>query len=309
MTLRVILDTDIETDCDDVGAVLTLHALAQSGKLQIAGMIASTRDLDSALYLKALLLELGSPEIPVGGNMHLPHGQNYLAHVERCQKILYTKARDFKYLQPEIADGLRLYRRLLAASPDGGVRICAIGLFTLLAALLESPADDISPLTGRELLAQKVEAIYSMALAAYPAGCDRFNYAMDKAAAAKVLNEVPCKIVISALGSDVLTGAELMQTASGESVAALAYRVFGGRDPAFRRPSWDQMTVLAASSEYPLVLREVCGGNIIFDAATGENRFTGDLCGNRYFMVGHESAAYFARLIEDLMLKAVRRAN
>jgi len=307
MTLRVILDTDIETDCDDVGAVLTLHALAESGKLQIAGVIASTRDPDSALYLKALLLELGSPEIPVGGNMSLAHGQNYLAHVGRCQKILYTKVRDFKHLQPDIEDGLRLYRRLLAASPDGGVRICAIGLMTLLAALLDSAADDISPLTGRELLAQKVEAIYSMALASYPTGCDRFNYAMDKAAAAKVLNNAPCKIVISALGSDVLTGAELMQSTPGESVAALAYRVFGGYNPEFRRPSWDQMTVLAASSLYPHALREVCGGGIVFDAETGESRFSGQADGNRFFMVGCRTPQYFARLIEDLMLKAVGR--
>lgn len=303
---RVILDTDIETDCDDVGAVLTLHALALRGKLGIAGVIASTRDMDSALYLKALLLELGSPEIPVGSNMHLPHGQNYRLHVERCQKILYTKTRDFKHLQPEIEDGLRLYRRLLAAAPAGSVRICAIGLLTVLAALLDSPADDISPLTGRELLAQKVEAIYSMALAAYPVGCDRFNYAMDKDAAARVLNHAPCKIVISALGSDVLTGAELVQSTPKESVAALAYRVFGSYNPEFRRPSWDQMTVLATSSEYSQVLQEVCGGTILFDAATGENSFTGEVGGKGYFMVGRQTPQYFARLIEDLMLEAVK---
>ncbi len=303
---QVILDTDIETDCDDVGAVLTLHALAQRGKLGIAGVIASTRDIDSALYLKALLLELGSPVIPVGSNMSLPQGQNYLDHVVRSQAILYTKARDFKHLRPEIEDGLQLYRRLLAAASDGSVRICAIGLLTLLAALLDSAADDISPLTGRELLAQKVEAIYSMALAAYPAGCDRFNYAMDKASAAKVLNDAPCKIVISALGSDVLTGAELMQSTPQTSVAALAYRVFGSFNPEFRRPSWDQMTVLATSSAYSQVLAEVCGGNIVFDAVTGENRFTGEVAGNRYFMVARQTPQYFARLIEDLMLKAVK---
>lgn len=303
---RIILDTDIETDCDDVGAVLTLHALAHQGKLGIAGVIASTRDIDSALYLKALLQELGSPEIPVGSNMFLPHGQNYLDHVGRCQKILYTKARDFKHLRPEIEDGLRLYRRLLAAAPDGSVRICAIGLLTLLAALLDSGGDDISPLTGRELLAQKVEAIYSMALAAYPTGCDRFNYAMDKAAAAKVLNNAPCKIVISALGSDVLTGAELMQSTPQTSVAALAYRVFGSYNLEFRRPSWDQMTVLAASSAYSQVLAEVCGGNIVFDTATGENRFTGEADGKGYFMVARQTPQYFARLIEDLMLTSVK---
>lgn len=55
-----------------------------------------------------------------------------------------------------------LYRRLLAKQPDHSVSICSIGFVTALAALLESEADDISPLSGVELVRRKVKCLYVM---------------------------------------------------------------------------------------------------------------------------------------------------
>jgi hypothetical protein len=59
-------------------------------------------------------------------------------------------------------NGVTLYRRLLAAA-DSPVEILEIGFLQVFSALLESRGDEISPKTGRELVAQKVSHCWVMA--------------------------------------------------------------------------------------------------------------------------------------------------
>ena len=71
-------------------------------------------------------------------------------------------------MQPVIAkynilpDGYMLYRRLLASQPDHSVSIVSIGFVTCLSQLLQSEADEYSPLSGVELVRRKVKCIYLM---------------------------------------------------------------------------------------------------------------------------------------------------
>ena len=62
-----------------------------------------------------------------------------------------------------IPSAVALYRRLLSGQPDGSVTIVSTGFFTNLAALLDSEADEFSPLSGRELIARKVRQVSAMA--------------------------------------------------------------------------------------------------------------------------------------------------
>jgi inosine-uridine nucleoside N-ribohydrolase len=71
----------------------------------------------------------------------------------------------FRRTHPDYADlpeGWRLYRQLLAKQPDHSVSICSVGFINALAQLLQSEADEHSPLNGVELVRQKVKAIYVM---------------------------------------------------------------------------------------------------------------------------------------------------
>jgi purine nucleosidase len=62
----VILDTDISSDVDDVGAVAVLHALANQKKAHILAMMVSSGDPWSAPCLDALNTWFGRPDIPIG---------------------------------------------------------------------------------------------------------------------------------------------------------------------------------------------------------------------------------------------------
>lgn len=56
----------------------------------------------------------------------------------------------------QVPDAVAVYRAALAGAADRSVAISSIGLLTNLAALLASPADEVSALTGAELVARKV---------------------------------------------------------------------------------------------------------------------------------------------------------
>src|SRR5690554_1064831 len=56
-----------------------------------------------------------------------------------------------------------LYREVLAQQPDNSVTIVSVGFSTNLARLLDTPPDDFSPLTGKELVAKKVKLLCTMA--------------------------------------------------------------------------------------------------------------------------------------------------
>ena len=62
------------------------------------------------------------------------------------------------------------YRKVLASQEDGSVRIASIGITTNMRDLLNSKPDKWSPLTGKELIAAKVELIVWMDMM-YNFGC------------------------------------------------------------------------------------------------------------------------------------------
>ena len=64
--VKVIFDTDMITDFDDVGALACLHALADAGECEILATISSTRGNASVGAVEVINHYYGRPDIPVG---------------------------------------------------------------------------------------------------------------------------------------------------------------------------------------------------------------------------------------------------
>src|SRR5207237_4193332 len=64
--VRVIFDTDIGPDVDDVGAAAILNALADNGEARILAMGACTSSEWGAPCLDAINTYYGRPDIPIG---------------------------------------------------------------------------------------------------------------------------------------------------------------------------------------------------------------------------------------------------
>ncbi len=64
--VRILFDTDLQTDCDDAGALAILHALADAGEAEILGLVVSSGDPWAAGCADAINTWYGRPDLPVG---------------------------------------------------------------------------------------------------------------------------------------------------------------------------------------------------------------------------------------------------
>src|SRR3546814_19991491 len=53
-SVKIIVDTDMHTDCDDAGALAVLHALADRGECEILAIMSSTKDPYAAPTVAAI---------------------------------------------------------------------------------------------------------------------------------------------------------------------------------------------------------------------------------------------------------------
>ena len=258
MSQHLILDTDIDTDCDDAGALAVLHSLIGAGECNLLGVVCSVPVPACAGAVRAINAWYGRAALPVGlvavpDYASAPAWRAYRAHHDSFLQpasgrdpynVVLAKTRPADDPEPENA--VRLYRRLLAGAPDQSVTICAIGTLTALAQLLASPADELSPLAGRELVSCKVRELVSMAAAAFPAGREVFNWSMDLPSAAAVIGAWPTVLTVSPCGATVLTGARFVPAAPASHPVREAYvrHLLGGPDN--NRSSWDLVAALYA---------------------------------------------------------------
>ena len=131
--VKVIFDTDMLTDFDDVGALATLHALADAGECEILGTVASTRGTPAIGMVEIINAYYGRPDIPVGANRELGLGPLGRSHAIYDIYVDMVKARKdvVKHPSSETApDANETYRKILAAQPDGSVTICSVGFTT-----------------------------------------------------------------------------------------------------------------------------------------------------------------------------------
>ena len=307
---KVIFDTDMYTDFDDVGALAVLHALADAGECEILGTVVSTRKSPSTGMVELINGFYGRGDLPIGA----PRGAGLGPDVdpEAAKNPSYRLYADTVAAHPELRfptgdaapDANDVYRRLLAAAPDKSVTIVTVGFTTNLRRLLESKADAASPLDGPALVAKKVKSWYAMACW-YPEGVE-YNSSADAASSKAVFAAWPTPVWFL----DVTYG---FAVKCGVPVSKLDDAVNPVRD-AFRRalrdyketekghPAWDEVTVLAAVRAGQGLFGEERGTFEIVDEK-GRNRWTKKADGNHRVLTEKTPKAEIARLIDELMAR------
>lgn len=247
--VNIILDTDIAPDYDDVGALAMLHALADSGKVNLLATISCNTYGTTAATLDAINTYFGRPDVPVGVTRGLlpnqPCNQGW-------DTLIISNYPHQIFSNDEAQDAVKLYRKILAGQPDKSVTIVSVGFFTNLAALLETEPDEFSELNGQDLVRQKVIKLVSMAagMGKQNEGAYEFNVVIDIPAARKVFSEWPTSFLVSGfeIGEQIRTGIRLMHNSSIQnSPVKSAFALALKRDQnVFGRNSWDQTAVLVA---------------------------------------------------------------
>ena len=280
----VILDTDMGPDCDDVGALVTLIDYAKQYDFDILGVCNCTSNRSGMGTIDAIARRCGYPVENLG-----QWDQPGFMDDESCHKYTDEIAQRFseKYVAGTlaVAPSVEFYRRTLANAPDDGVVIIVIGMLNTLSALLDSEPDEFSPLSGKELIKAKVNALVSMA-AILPEGreCNVLN---DYKAAENVFTNWPTAMFLSDfhIGWQIITGFDADKP-QPENPLYESYRLW--TDGRCTNSSYDltavQFAVLGEGEFYSLL--EPCRLEF-YDAGTGTpdaTRAIPDPEGRIYFM-------------------------
>jgi len=273
----VILDTDISLDVDDVGALALLHALADRKEAKIAGVVVSESlhnydGLWGPPLVDIVNTHYGRPDIPIGvyKGPHRDIGR-YGTFAETVVNAGFPHDLTDAFAAE---DGVKLYRRLLSEAPDSSVTIVSIGYLTNLEGLLRSQPDEISPLTGRELIVAKVRQ-WSCQGGRYPeSGSEQgLNFGHYPKSSQFVIENWPGRIMFvgDELGSRFQAGGSLMASLDpSDNPVALAFKAFNGGKAIETR---DHLAVLYAvrgmQHQGQVYFRAVTQGRNKFEARAG----------------------------------------
>jgi hypothetical protein len=304
-TVNIIFDTDMDTDCDDVGAIAILHVLADRGEANILATMVSSKYEWSVPCLDAINTYFGRAYLPIG----VVKGPG--APTDRGSRYTKQIADRFPHdlTADKAPDAVELYRQILSSEPDRSVVIVTVGYLTNLSNLLKSKPDRYSPLTGKELVAKKVEHYVCMG-SRYPIEDNPGiwgNFKPDPAAVVHVAAEWPTKITFTGGGKfaeDLATGARLATQVPVDSPVRCAYELyFGGTSK--KRHSADQIAVLVAvrgtGKPWKLVTE---GYNHIFPNGNHEWGVTPNDPRHQYIsaLADGVQPSHVAKVIEDLMV-------
>lgn len=299
--VNLIFDTDLGPDYDDVGAMTLMHALADSGQVNILATLSSNKDERVVPCIEVLNTYFKRPNIPVGA----PKSEGGVS-LTSWHKVKWTEALPANYPHKtaktsDAPDAAKVYRQVLSAQPDNSVVICTVGFFTNLKDLLLTEGDEYSSLSGRELVAKKVKRLVSMA-AGFPEGRE-FNVYCDTPASQVVFEQWPTEIVFSGfeIGKAILTGKKVIQMDVEKSPVKEAYSLCLAEGDFEGRMSWDQTAVLVAIKGYgPYYSIE--RGTVRVVNEKGANDWTPSEQGKHIRLIEKVPATEMATIIENYML-------
>eukprot|EP00443_Scrippsiella_acuminata_P022516 CAMPEP_0115177432 /NCGR_PEP_ID=MMETSP0270-20121206/5379_1 /TAXON_ID=71861 /ORGANISM="Scrippsiella trochoidea, Strain CCMP3099" /LENGTH=428 /DNA_ID=CAMNT_0002590357 /DNA_START=33 /DNA_END=1321 /DNA_ORIENTATION=- len=317
----------MSTDVDDVVAICMANELTRRGEANLIGIVHDTGLLEGVGAVSVINHFYGNDEIALGAFMGtFDNGSEILANgnwqstggvdegqsTARTTEGPYVKnlVRDFpspvkNYSQ--VPDAVSVYRNLLASQPDHSVVLASIGFLTNLENLLRSRPDEISSLSGVELVSAKVKRIVVMG-GSYPNSSHLFgsvehewnfgggcNWSAPvcpttRQATAYFLEHWPADVPIVFLGFEV--GVKILRRAIGcaklelaavapeqpPNPCAAAFKDYREWNAEFwpQRPSWDPAAVLVAVRGVDPFFEVHAVGRNTVSSADGSNMWVAD---------------------------------
>jgi hypothetical protein len=242
---KIIFDTDITGDVDDVLALAMCHTLAHRGACDFLGVTVSKNHPLTASFVDAQNTFHGRPDLPIGVTRDAKAQHRESKYLKLADSPHYPH--DLK-CNEDAKDAVELIRELLMAQPDHSVTIISVGIASNLANLLKSPG-------GLDLVKQKVKVLSIMAGAF--AFCNRTNYHLE----ANVINGIgymqtvadqwPDEVPIVWSGFEIGEALPFPRGVIQQDLDYLphhlvkeAYLLHSG--PQHDRPCWDESSVLWA---------------------------------------------------------------
>jgi inosine-uridine nucleoside N-ribohydrolase len=253
--LKLIFDTDMGNDVDDVMALAMIHNLQKRGAVDLLAVTLTKDHPQAAAFTDAINTFYGYGDTPIGvvkdGATKEPGRFNKLAG-EKNEDGSDRYPHDLRS-GADAPEAVGLIRKILNAQADGSVALVQVGFFTNFARLLDSKPDEYSPLSGRELILKKVKVLSIMAGAFQTVEWRtqhlEYNVVKDIPAAQKMANEWPSPIVWS--GFEIGVAAAFPHISIVEDLNYVKHHPLKEsyilyNPPPHDRPTWDPTALLYA---------------------------------------------------------------
>ncbi len=254
---KVIYDTDMGNDVDDALALAMLYDYCAARKADVSAILINKDNVYAPIFTNLLNTYYGF-NFPIGivsKNGVAPHDGKYIG------KISDMLADDGSYIYPRALektskpiDAVKLARKVLSESEDGSIVYISVGFSTNIARLFKSPADEISPLSGLELVRKKVK--YFSVMAGQFGVNDRvkkyfpeFNIKYDVDAAREFFAASPVPIIFSGFEVGELIGfpkEDILKNLSEKNPLTVAYKLYAvtRAGKLYDTRTWDLTSVL-----------------------------------------------------------------
>ncbi len=253
--VKLIFDTDISGDVDDVLALAMCHTLADRGACELLAVTISKVNPLTGPFTDAVNTFYGRPDLPLGITRQAQ---------ERTSKYLkLALEKDGESLRyphdllrnDDAPEAVALLRQTLATQPDHSVSIVCVGLAVNMARLLDSSPDAHSSLSGVELVRRKVKLLSIMAGSFQTIAHDNHfleaNVRNDVASMQILARRWPQDVPVVWSGYEIGVAAPFPHTSIAHDFGYVphhpvreAYLLHSG--PLHERPTWDLSSVLYA---------------------------------------------------------------
>lgn len=300
--VKIIFDTDMGPDYDDIGAIALLHAFANQGKIEILATVSSDAHKDIPGTIEVYNKYFKRGDIPVG-QTYSPLAPNFTAANNWNEQII--KKFEPALLNKKYESSVSIYRKVLAEQPDNSVTIVTVGFMTNISDLLQSKADKYSNLTGIELLEKKVKNWVAMA-GGFPQGRE-FNIHEDAESGVYAFDHFPKPILFTGfeIGDKIKTGGKIAEQKLESSPVSVGYQinlVSYAKEAVKARSSWDQTAVLIAAENTEKYFY-LSGPGTMKTEKDGSNYWEPSAQGKHKFIIHKYPYKKLEEVIDKLMLE------
>lgn len=289
--VNILHGTDWWTDCDDVAALRILCRAHSEGLINLKCVCADAVGRYTAASIDAFMKSEGIV-VPVGVDKSFKGDDSRCRYQKGLAELPHTEE------NKTCPDGYKLYRKMLWESEEK-CQITEIGFPQIIHQLMISEPDEICPLSGMELVKDKVEKVWMMAgdwrgrvhreynVVATEAGFAAMKYILEN-------SPVPVTCLGFEVGETVITGGKL-------SDGDIVKKAFIANGYGEGRCSWDPMTVLMAviNDEEKAGYKKVSGTAFVDDE--GYTLMNESDVGLHAYVVKKYPDEYYADMIDEII--------
>jgi inosine-uridine nucleoside N-ribohydrolase len=303
---KIIFDTDIGGDADDLGALAMLHNFVKRGDCELLAIMSWTTDEYAVPAIDAINRFYLNPNIPIGTR------KDGTSNIETNYNKAIADNFEYKLNYNDVPDAVDLYRKILASAADSSITVVAVGPLLNIQRLLQSKSDKYSQLNGSDLISKKVKEFVIMG-GQFPKGENEWNFNGNMPGVTKyVLEKLKVPIVFSGfeLGEQIKTGA-IFNNIDADTPLYKGFLYFSEHAPWIKNQfkgkilnnsTFDQTAVLYAVNGGVDVLWEKISDGYCEADDKGGNRWVKKNDSNHSYLKLIETPEFMALLIEAIML-------